>query len=156
MKIVFLNVQTSHDKWSDLACETYIEKLKHFHKIEIKTLKPGKHARDKSDLKKEQDSELILQELSKDDFVILFDEKGRRLASLEYSQQIQLALNSGKKRMVFIIGGAFGVSAEVIMKANLTVNLSPMTMNHVVAQVVALEQTYRAFTILNKLPYHNA
>lgn len=155
MKIVFLNVQTSHDKWADLASEVYLEKIKHFHKIELKTLKAGKNSREKSDLKKEGDSALILKELSKDDFVILFDEKGRRLSSIEYSQQIQQGLNSGKKRMVFIIGGAYGVTTEVISRANISVNLSLMTMNHVVAQIVAFEQTYRAFTILHKLPYHN-
>lgn len=155
MKIFFLNVQTASEKWSDLASGVYIEKIKHFHKIEIKNLKSNKNSRDNSKLKKAQDSDLILKELNQDDFVILFDEKGRALSSMDFSKQIQQVLNSGKKRMVFIIGGAFGVSAEVLDRAQAVVNLSPATMNHVVAQVVALEQIYRAFTILNKIPYHN-
>jgi 23S rRNA (pseudouridine1915-N3)-methyltransferase len=133
-----------------------LEKISHFHKIEIKTLKASKNSRDRSDRKKEQDSELILKELTSDDFVILFDEKGKSLASIPYSQVVQKALGSGKKRMVLIIGGAFGVTDELKAKAHQQVSLSVMTMNHVVAQVIALEQTYRAFTILKNLPYHNA
>ena len=155
MKIVFLNVQTANEKWSSAACETYLEKIKHFHKIEIKTVKSEKNSRENSALKKDKDSAAILNELTSDDYVFLFDEKGKKLNSMEYAQKIQQGLSSGKKRMVFIIGGAFGVNSKVLEEANVVVNLSTMTMNHVVAQVMSLEQTYRAFTILNNLPYHN-
>ncbi len=155
MKIVFLNVQTAKEKWSSAACDIYIEKIKHFHKIEIKTVKSEKNSRENANLKKDKDSTAILNEITSDDYVILFDEKGKKLNSLEYSQKIQQALSSGKKRMVFIIGGAFGVNTKILERANVVVNLSTMTMNHVVAQVMSLEQTYRAFTILNNLPYHN-
>lgn len=155
MKIVFLNVQTANEKWSNSACDAYIEKLKHFHKIEIKTVKSEKNSRENAKLKKDKDSAAILNELNGDDYVFLFDEKGKKLNSLEYAQKVQQGLSSGKKRMVFIIGGAFGVNADVFEKAHVVVNLSTMTMNHIVAQVMMLEQTYRAFTILHHLPYHN-
>lgn len=155
MKIVFLNVQTANEKWSDIACELYVNKISHFHKTEIKTVRTKKNSRENSELKRDTDSKALVEEIKPDDYVFLFDEKGKRQNSKEYAQQVQLALNSGKKRIVFIIGGAFGVSSDLISRAQVVLNLSPMVMNHAVAQVVALEQTYRAFTILKNLPYHN-
>lgn len=67
-------------------------------------------------------------------------------------EQIQ---NSGKKRSVFVIGGAFGVDETVKARAQKTICLSSMVLNHLVAKVVVLEQIYRSFTILGHLPYHN-
>ncbi len=58
--------------------------------------------------------------------------------------------------MIFIIGGAYGVNEEVKKRADLKVSLSAMTMNHIMAQAVSLEQIYRAFTIIKNLPYHNS
>ncbi len=156
MKMILLKVETAHEKWSDLAENLYVEKLNHFHKFEIKNLKSPKNSRDNSEKKREQDSLLILKELTNDDFVILFDENGKVFSSLGFSKNLQQVLNSGKKRIVFVIGGSYGVSAQLQERAQLKMSLSSLTMNHLVAQVVAVEQIYRAFTILNHLPYHNA
>ncbi|MBY0384034.1 23S rRNA (pseudouridine(1915)-N(3))-methyltransferase RlmH, partial [bacterium] len=57
--------------------------------------------------------------------------------------------------LVFVIGGAYGVSDSIRTRADETICLSKMTMNHHVSQLFLLEQIYRAFTILNKIPYHN-
>ena len=75
--------------------------------------------------------------------------------SYKNSEQLEKATTSGKKRIVFIIGGAFGVSDEIKKQAHLKVGLSAMVMNHLVAETVALEQIYRSLTILNRIPYHN-
>ena len=80
---------------------------------------------------------------------------GRDLTSIEFSKQIEKIETSGKKRTVFIIGGAYGVSENVKMKVNLKISLSKFIMNHLVAEVVVLEQIYRAHTIINRIPYHN-
>lgn len=156
MKMLLLKVETANEKWSELAAELYSEKLGHFHKFEIKNLKPRKAGRDQADKKKSEDSQLILQELTADDYVVLFDEKGKSFSSVAFSEQMQQILNSGKKRLVFVIGGAYGVTPDVFSRAQLKVSLSAMTMNHIVAQVVILEQIYRSLTILNRIPYHNA
>lgn len=155
MKMILLKAETANEKWSELVAQLYTEKLNHFHKFEIKNLKSRKNSRDQADKKKSEDSQLILQELTSDDYVVLFDEKGKSFGSLAFSEQVQQILNSGKKRLVFIIGGAYGVSPELFSRAQLKVSLSAMTMNHIVAQVVILEQIYRSLTILNRIPYHN-
>jgi 23S rRNA (pseudouridine1915-N3)-methyltransferase len=155
MKIVLFNLATAKEAWADEAARLYVKKISHFNIFEIQNLKPKKSSRDESAQKKKDESELILSSLTSDDFVILFDERGKNFSSEEFSKKLEMILSSSKKRAVFIIGGAYGVSDEVRQRAQLVVSLSPMVMNHLLAQTVALEQIYRAFTILKKLPYHN-
>ena len=66
------------------------------------------------------------------------------------------ALESSKQRVVFLIGGAFGIGDKVKARANLKINLSNLTMSHQMALAMCLEQIYRAFTIWKNHPYHNA
>lgn len=156
MRIVVLTVASAREKWADQATELYFSKISHYSKIEMVELKPSKTARALSSQKVLDESEKILQFISPDDFVILFDEKGESLDSLQFSKKIENIQNSGKKRAIFLIGGAFGVGEVVKARANLKVSFSKMVFNHLVAQVVALEQIYRAFTILKNVPYHNS
>ncbi len=156
MKFVLYNLATAKEAWADEAARLYTQKISHFNPFEIQTLKPKKSSRDDAAVKKKEESELILFSLSQDDYVVLFDERGRSFSSIEFSKKIEGVLSSSKKRAVFIIGGAYGVSDEVRSRAQLVVTLSPMVMNHLLAQTVALEQIYRAFTILKNLPYHNS
>lgn len=156
MKFVLYNLATAKEAWADEAARLYTQKIAHFNPFEIQTLKPKKSSRDEAAQKKKEESELILSSVSNDDFMILFDERGKTFNSIEFSKKIEQVLSSSKKRAVFIIGGAYGVSDEVRARAQLVVTLSPMVMNHLLAQTVALEQIYRAFTILRNLPYHNS
>jgi len=155
MKFVLYNLATAKEAWADEATRLYTQKISHFNSFEVQTLKPKKSSRDEAAAKKREESELILASLSNDDYVVLFDERGKALNSIEFSKKIESILSSSKKRAVFIIGGAYGVSDEVRQRAQLVVTLSPMVMNHILAQTVALEQIYRAFTIIKNLPYHN-
>lgn len=156
MKLVLLTVATAKEPWSEDAARLYAQKICHFNSFEILNLKPKKSSREEAQGKKKAESELILSSVTKDDFVIVFDERGRSLNSLEFSKKIESTLSSSKKRVVFIIGGAYGVSEEVRSRAQELISLSPMVMNHLLAQTVALEQIYRAFTIIRGLPYHNS
>ena len=155
MKIVFLDAQTVSEKWIHLAEELYLEKINPLLKIESQSVFTKKTAREDAHRKKDSDSEALLKTLSADDFVVLFDEKGDVMDSKKFAKQFESILSRGKKRVVFIIGGAFGVNGELLQRANLKINLSPMTLNHAVAKIVALEQIYRSLTILKNLPYHN-
>lgn len=155
MKFVLYNLATAKEPWADLATELYKKKISHFTSFEIVILKPKKSAREDAEFKKKEESELILKNLTPDDYVVLLDERGQTLDSLKFAKKIESILGSSKKRCVLIIGGAFGVSEEVRARAQLVVSLSPMVFNHLMAQAVLLEQLYRAFTIIHKIPYHN-
>lgn len=155
MKFILYNLATAKEPWADQVCELYKKKISFFVPLEIQTLKAKKSAREDADFKRNEESELILKNLSQDDYVVLFDERGAVLDSLQFSKKIEGILGSSKKRAVFVIGGAFGVDESVRARANLKVSLSPMVMNHLMAQAMSLEQIYRAFTIIRKIPYHN-
>jgi 23S rRNA (pseudouridine1915-N3)-methyltransferase len=155
MKFIFLNLQSAKEEWSDQAIQLYQKKISHFVKLEMKTIKGENFNRSFKEARVEKESRKIFDFLEKDDFLIVFDEKGKSLNSLDFSKNINLILNSGKKRVVFLIGGAFGLSDELKKRANLNVSLSNLTFNHLIAQLIVLEQIYRSFSILNNLPYHN-
>lgn len=155
MKLILLICASAKEEWSEASKALYQKKISLFMSFEIKELKLKKSAREDKEWKKNSDSEAILAELRADDFVILFDERGQSFSSREFSNQIQKILNSGKKRLIFVIGGAYGVNEAVQSRAHLKVSLSKMVFNHLVAQTVVLEQIYRTFSILKNLPYHN-
>lgn len=156
MKFVFLKISTAKEKWSELVLENYTEKISHFVQFESISLDSNKKSRDQYDKKIQQEAEDILKVLKPDDYLVLFDENGKDFNSLQFSKEIEKLLGSGKKRVIFLIGGAFGVSDQVKERAQLKIKLAPFVLNHHVAQAVALEQIYRAFTIIKKLPYHNS
>jgi len=104
---------------------------------------------------KMREGELILKNCREDDFMVLLDEKGKSLSSIEFSQFVQQRMNSGIKTLTFVIGGAYGFSEEVYKLAKAKVSLSPLTFSHQLARIVFMEQLYRAMTILRNEPYHN-
>lgn len=145
------------EKWLTSFLETYTKKLKHFADLEMIAIKPYKEARDQVEDKLKKESESLLKQISTSDFVVLCDLRGKALSSPQLAEQFEkIFSHSGKKRLVFIIGGAFGVGEAVFQRADLKIKLSEMTMNHHVALAMLLEQIYRAFTIREGIPYHNA
>lgn len=155
MKFILLHASTAKEEWSQSATELYLKKLQHFVQFEIQSIKPKKLSRDDKDSKRQSESDAILQAINSDDFLILFDEKGAQFNSIDFSKKINQILNSGKKRAVFIVGGAYGVNDEIKKRAHLKISLSQLTFNHLLAITVALEQIYRGFTIIKNIPYHN-
>ena len=155
MKFVLMNLATAKEAWADEVTELYKKKISFFVPFEIQALKAKKSARDDADYKRNEESELLLKNLTKDDYVVLFDERGSAFDSIQFSKKVENILGSSKKRAVFVIGGAFGVNESVRNRADLKVSFSPMVMNHLMAQAVGMEQIYRAFTIIKKIPYHN-
>ncbi len=84
-------------------------------------------------------------------------EKGSKALSSEaLARELQKCLNSGAQELQIVIGGPDGFTAEELetMKPSLRWSFGPMTLPHELATVVAAEQIYRAFAILNHLPYH--
>lgn len=147
--------KTAKEEWFQIAELLYLKKVKPYAEFQIFHLKTDKSDRSEKDLKKKFEAEQLINKLSKDDYIILFDEAGKKMDSMAFSELIRTVNISGKKRGVFIIGGAYGVADEIKKRADKTISLSDMTMNHLVAEIVLLEQFYRAHTILNRIPYHN-
>ena len=96
----------------------------------------------------------IKAKLDARDHVIALDVRGRRLTSEEFAAYIGDHATRGVSNFAFVIGGSLGLDAALLAKANLCLSLSSMTLPHLLARVVLLEQIYRACTILRGEPYH--
>lgn len=156
MKFVFLSISNSKPKWLELFEAEMIErKIKPMMATELETLKAVKSDRSDRDYKKQKDTELLLKRLQPTDYVVLADEKGKEFRSEAFAKKLESIMAAGKKRIVYIIGGPFGVSDDLIRRADLCVQLSALTLNHHVAQMLLIEQVYRALAIQRNLPYHN-
>lgn len=155
MKICILMVTSHKEVWVEDASEQLSQKISHFLEFEILSLKGRKLEREDQQKKRDEDSSILLKSIRPQDYVILCDEKGKSFNSLEFSQQLVKTLELGKSRIVFVIGGPYGVNSEAKSRANLTICLSSLTLNHLVARVVLLEQIYRAVMIWKGRPYHN-
>jgi 23S rRNA (pseudouridine1915-N3)-methyltransferase len=155
MKWILYDFKTAKEPWFDEAQQVYQKKIKPYAGFEVVHLKTLKADREDAELKKNFEAKNLTEKITSDDFIILLDEKGKKLDSLAFAKLISAATESGKKRGVFIIGGAFGVHDDIKKRSQQMICLSDMTMNHLVAEVMLLEQFYRALTILNRIPYHN-
>ena len=101
------------------------------------------------------EGEAILRQLSDGDYVVLLDERGDEMRSVEFACWLQKRMNSGVKRLVLVIGGPYGFSEEVYKRSDARLSLSRMTFSHQIVRAIFAEQIYRAFTILNNEPYHH-
>ncbi len=136
--------------------EGYAKRVNHYCKFAVTTLPDIKGGRGSSPkMQRKVEGESILKQLTDSDYVVLLDERGTQYRSVEFAQWLQKRLNSGVKRLVLIVGGAFGFSEEVYARANGKIALSAMTFTHQFVRVIFAEQIYRAFTILKNEPYHN-
>ena len=104
---------------------------------------------------KELEGEVILAKLQPSDMVILLDERGKEFTSREFAVWMEKQMASGRKRIVFVIGGPYGFSQSVYDRADGKVSMSKMTFNHEMIRLFFVEQMYRAMTILRGEPYHH-
>jgi len=104
---------------------------------------------------KEAEGQAILKLVKPEDVVILLDERGKDIDSPGLASLIDSNLNEGTRRLVFIIGGAFGVSDAVIARAHKTLRLSALVFPHMLVRLILVEQLYRAWSIRSGGKYHH-
>ena len=135
----------------------YAGRLKHYVPFTFVEIPDLRNTRSLSeDRQKEEEGKLILSRLQASDYVVLLDERGKEFSSVEFSDFLQKQMLSGRKRLVFIIGGPYGFSADVYSRGDYKLSLSKMTFNHEMVRLFFTEQIYRAFTILRGEPYHHS
>lgn len=145
----------SFPEYINSGIEYYLKKIKHFNEIEWIEIVPKKKADDVETVKKIE-FEAIEKYLEPSDLIILLDDKGKHYTSEAFSEFIDKYQSQSVKRMVFIIGGAFGFDRRLYDMAGGKLSLSTMTFSHQIIRIIFLEQLYRGFTIIKGIPYHNA
>lgn len=156
MKTVLIWVGKTNERYWQEAIEVYTQRLGHYTQFEVAEVADIKNAKNMTEeMLKQKEGEAILRLVNPDDSVVLLDDKGMEHTSKGFASWIEKQNQSGKRRLVFLIGGAYGFSDDVYARANAELSLSRMTYSHQMVRVVFLEQLYRAYTILNNEPYHH-
>ncbi len=156
MKIVLLQAGKTTERYISAGVEDYsgrIMKLAAFEIITVPDLKNTRNMPVAEHMNRE--GRLLLQAIDKDDFVILLHRGGKRLDTLQFAGELEKFLILRKKRIVFVIGGAWGVSDEVHSRADFKLSLSDMTFSHQLVRLLFMEQLYRVLTIIKGIPYHH-
>ena len=156
MKIVLLVFGKTDEDFVNEGIKHFEKRLKSFFQFEIDFItEPKLHG--KLDIKRQMDDEAKLfdAKIKDTDEVILLDENGTHYTSEGFSVKLESIMNTGKKRLVFIAGGAYGFSLDFKKKYVNKISLSKMTFTHQMIRLIFIEQLYRAATILKGLPYHH-
>lgn len=156
MKIRLIAIQKTGESYLKEGIGVYVKRISRyipFEYLEINT--PKKWGSLPAEKQKIEEGKLIISAVLGDDHLILLDEKGKEYSSRKFAQSIQKHMNSGKRSIAFVIGGAYGFSDEVYAKSNEKLALSQMTFSHQMVRLFAIEQVYRALSILNNDPYHH-
>ena len=155
MKITLLVVGKTTDERLTSLISDYKQRLSHYVPFELAVIPDLKNAKSLTvDQIKSAEGELILRALTPAMDVILLDEHGREYRSVEFADFLQKKMSSGKD-LTLVIGGPYGFSKEVYQRANGKLSLSQMTFSHQMIRLMAIEQIYRAMTILRGEPYHH-
>jgi len=157
MKLEFWMVGNTAFSYLKEGMDIYEKRLKHFIPFEsriIPDIKGAKNMREAQIKKKE--GEKILAKLEQGDFLLLLDERGKQFDSLAFANKLEQQFQLSHKRIIYLIGGAYGFSDEVYARANGRWSLSKLTFSHQMVRLFVLEQLYRAVSIQRGLPYHHA
>jgi len=156
MKIVLFQTGKTSERYIIEGIEVYSARIKKNAGFEIITLPDIKNPRNMTELElKEKEGKKILESLKEGDYIILLDEKGKELRTVEFSSWLGNRLMQPGKRLVFVVGGAWGFAEEVYMKADMKISLSKMTFPHQLVRLIFIEQLYRALSIIKGSPYHH-
>lgn len=156
MKIVIIAVGKTATQYIAAATDDFIRRASRYVPVEMSIIPDLRSTRGLTEeMQKQREGKSIIASLQPGDLVTLLDERGAELTSRQFAGEIERAMVSGLKRMVFVIGGPYGFSPEVYARADRKLSLSRMTFTHEMVRLFFAEQVYRAMTIMRGEPYHH-
>src|SRR5271157_5925924 len=128
MKVIVIFVGKTDFNYLDEGISLYAGRIKHYMPFEVIIIKDSKKSQSLSkDLIKENEAKEILNKVEPTDFIVLLDEKGKEFTSINFAKFIENKTVMGMRRIVFIVGGAYGLSDNIYKRANDILSLSKMT-----------------------------
>lgn len=155
MKILCWTVGKQHESYVKDGIELFTKRTAHYFPIEWSIFPNAKSVISEEQVKK-QEATAILKNLQVDDILVALDEKGKQFSSPELADYIIQKSNESKKRLIFLIGGAYGLDREILNRANFTWSLSRLVFPHQLVRLILAEQLYRACTIIRNEKYHHS
>ena len=156
MKLACWSVGKAHESYVKEGIDQFTNRLQHYFKTEWTLVPVPKSTGMLSEIDlRRKEADTILDWLDKDDYLVLLDEKGKSLSSEGLATFLQTRANESTKKIVFLIGGAFGVDEKVKKRAQFVWSLSSLVFPHQLVRLILAEQLYRAATIIRNEKYHH-
>ena len=157
MKLQFWSIGKAHETYVKEGVEMFTKRISNYYPVQWQIIPMPKNAGTMSEAElKIKEGEVILQLLKKEDYLVVLEERGKLLSSEALAAFIQQRANESEKNIVFLIGGAFGLSGDVLKRANYKWSLSQLVFPHQLVRLILAEQVYRACTILRNEKYHHS
>jgi 23S rRNA (pseudouridine1915-N3)-methyltransferase len=157
MRLSLWSVGKAHDPYVKSGVEEFTKRIGRYYKVDWQLIPTPKNAATLSEMDlKTKEGAIILEWLQPDDYLIALEETGKQHGSEELASFIQQRANESRKRLVFLIGGAYGLSDAVLKRADHKWSLSKLVFPHQLVRLILAEQLYRACTILRGEKYHHA
>lgn len=155
MKTILLQVGKTTNKHIVACINDYVERIGHYMPFSVITIPELKNTKSLNEQQqKEREGELILNNIQPGDVVVLLDEHGQEMRSVEFARWLEKKQQAAR-RLLFVIGGPYGFSPSVYQRADEQISLSKMTFSHQMVRLVFTEQLYRGCTIIRGEPYHH-
>jgi 23S rRNA (pseudouridine1915-N3)-methyltransferase len=156
MQIQFWSIGKNHEPYVETGISDFTRRINNYFPASWKIIPTIRNAslHTYDDLKKKE-GEIILKMLNPSDYLVTLDENGRPFNSPQLSYFLQQRANDSSKNLIFLIGGAYGLDAAVLKRANHSWSLSGLTFPHQLVRLILSEQIYRACTILRNEKYHH-
>ncbi len=154
IKIKIIVIGKDKDKWVTEGIDHFTKLIARYAKIQwdvIPNLKDSSSLTPNEVMQKEAD--LIRKKIGDRKFIAMTD-KGNEYNSIVFSEKLHKIINTYNSRLMFIVGGAYGLDKNLLREASSNISLSKLTFSHQLVRLVLMEQLFRAFSILNNTDYH--
>ena len=156
MKVEIWSLGNPSEKYLQEGEAHYIKRLQNFGEVSLEIIRTSKIKSTNPNQIKKKESELIQNKLRKSKaLLIILDEKGKQMTSAKFAAFFHHTSTFENRHLIFLIGGAFGFDESIYQMAHAKIALSQLTFPHQLVRILMLEQLYRAFSIINRLPYHH-
>lgn len=153
MKITIIAVGKQRTEYYDSAITQYLQRITKPYHLSLHMLNPAKHIEPAVCI--ERESQQLLDQCEKHEYVIVLDERGRDITTSQLSQRIDMLQNQSVSSVACIIGGSYGFDDRIRNRADIILRLSSLTLPHEMARLILVEQLYRATNILSGGKYHH-
>lgn len=153
MKLLFISVGKPHEPYIKEGVLIFTQRISHYYPVDWQLIAPAKVT--EPVLIKKAEAVSILKTIQPTDVLILLEETGKMLSSPGLAKLIQQKANQSAQRIVFLIGGAYGVDEEIKKRAQFSWSLSELVFPHMLVRLILTEQVYRACSILANEKYHH-
>jgi 23S rRNA (pseudouridine1915-N3)-methyltransferase len=155
MKIILASFGKPHEAYIKAGVEDFTKRIGHYYPVEWMILPSPKTQSATEAVYKQKEADVFLNRFGKDDYLVCLDERGKNITSVQLAGFITERANESVKRLVFLIGGAYGIDESVLKTARFKWSLSNLVFPHQLVRLILAEQVYRACSIINNEKYHH-